>query len=64
MIVQKKSLKREEILRLAALAKLMIEDGDNYSLNDMATDKELLAFAKLVEEKLSQFLDSEMDGAQ
>lgn len=42
-------LKREEILALARQAKLMIADGDSYYVNDMATDKELLAFARLLE---------------
>jgi hypothetical protein len=41
-------LKREEILALAHQARLMIADGDAYYVNDMATDKELLAFARLL----------------
>lgn len=44
-------LKREEILALAHQAKLMIVDGDVAYLNDMATEKELLAFVRLLEAK-------------
>lgn len=44
-------LKREEILALAHQAKLMIVDGDVAYLNDIATDKELLAFARLLESR-------------
>lgn len=44
-------LKREEILALAHEAKLMIHDGDMSYMNDMATDKELMAFARLLEAK-------------
>lgn len=44
-----KELKREEILALARQAKLMVVDGGSYYLNDMATDRELLAFARLLE---------------
>ena len=46
-----KELKRDEILALAQQARLMIADGDISYLNDMATDKELLAFARLLEAK-------------
>jgi len=49
MKTQQKELKREEILELAHQAKLMIIDGEISYLNDMATDKELLAFARLIE---------------
>lgn len=44
-------LKREDILTLAHQAKLMIVDGDVAYLNDMATEKELLAFVRLLEAK-------------
>ncbi|MGH8808911.1 MAG: hypothetical protein ACREX0_13635 [Noviherbaspirillum sp.] len=44
-----KELRREEILALAHQAKLMIVDGDLSYLNDMATDKELIAFVRLLE---------------
>ncbi|HEY0847075.1 MAG TPA: hypothetical protein VGE12_17025 [Noviherbaspirillum sp.] len=42
-------LKREEILALAQEAKLMYVDGGISFLNDMATDKELILFARLLE---------------
>lgn len=42
-------LKREEILALAQEARLMIVDGGISYLNDMATDKELVLFARLLE---------------
>lgn len=51
---QHRELRREEILELAHLAKLMIVDGDICFLNDMATDKELLHFARMIEAKFSQ----------
>lgn len=46
-----RELKREEILDLAHQAKLMIVDGKISYLNDMATDKELLNFVRLLESK-------------
>lgn len=51
MKAQQKELKREEILELAHQARLMITDGDISYLNDMATDKELVNFARLLEAK-------------
>lgn len=42
-------LKREEILALAQEAKLMYVDSGMPFLNDMATDKELIVFARLLE---------------
>lgn len=51
MNVMKTELKREEILALAHQAKLMIVDGNVSYLNDMATDKELLNFVRLLESK-------------
>lgn len=50
-------LKREDILALATQAKLMIVDGEVAYLNDMATEKELLAFVRLLE---SRTLDPKM----
>ena len=44
-------LRREDILELAHQAKLMIADGGVFYMNDMATDKELLTFARLLEAK-------------
>lgn len=51
MNVMKTELKREEILALAHQAKLMIIDGNVSYLNDMATDKELMNFVRLLESK-------------
>jgi len=51
MNVMKTELKREEILALAHQAKLMIVDGNVSYLNDMATDKELMNFVRLLESK-------------
>jgi hypothetical protein len=45
-------LKRTDILAMAQQAKLMIPDGDVCYLNDMATDKELIAFVRLLESTL------------
>lgn len=45
---QQHELKRDEILELAHQAKLMIVDGDICYLNDRATDKELLNFARMI----------------
>ena len=47
-------LRRDEILELAHQAKLMIVDGDISYLNDMATDKELMAFARMIEARFSE----------
>lgn len=47
-------LRRDEILELAHQAKLMIVDGDICYLNDMATDKELLAFARMIVAKYNE----------
>lgn len=46
-------LQKEEILRLAARSKLMLELGDEYCVNDIAGEKELLAFARLLEDRLT-----------
>ncbi|HYD62541.1 MAG TPA: hypothetical protein VEC35_19445 [Noviherbaspirillum sp.] len=51
---QHHGLKREEILELAHQARLMIVDGDICYLNDMATDKELLNFARMIEARFGQ----------
>lgn len=50
----KSELKHEEILKLAQQAKLMIVDGEISYLNDMATDKELLAFVRLIESRKTE----------
>ena len=47
-------LRRDEILDLAHQARLMIIDGDTCFLNDMATDKELLNFARMIEARFSE----------
>lgn len=51
MKMLKSELKHEEILKLAQQARLMIVDGEISYLNDMATDKELLAFVRLIESR-------------
>lgn len=51
---QPHGLKRDEILELAHQAKLMIVDGDICYLNDRATDKELLQFARMIEARFEQ----------
>lgn len=47
-------LKREDILALACQAKLMIEDGNVRCMNDLATERELLHFVRLIESALSR----------
>ena len=47
-------LRRDEILELAHQAKLMIVDGELCYLNDMATDKELMHFARMIEARFSE----------
>ena len=46
-------LRRDEILELAQQARLMIVDGDICYLNDMATEKELLNFARMLEARFA-----------
>lgn len=48
-VTHQELLKRDEILAMAQEAKLMIVDGGISYMNDMATDKELLTFARLIE---------------
>lgn len=64
MIIPSLSVKRDEILHLAVQAKLMLRDGDSFYLNDMACDKELIAFARLLERKLNEFSGRDMAGAE
>lgn len=47
-------LKRDEILELAHQARLMIVDGDICYLNDMATEKELVNFARMLAAKFGE----------
>jgi hypothetical protein len=47
-------LRRDEILELAHQARLMIVDGDMCYLNDMATDKELMNFARMIEARFAE----------
>jgi len=47
-------LRRDEILALAHQAKLMIVDGEICYLNDMATEKELVNFARMIEAKFGE----------
>lgn len=53
-VTHQELLRREEILALAQEAKLMIVDGGISYMNDMATDKELLAFARLIEARQAE----------
>ncbi|HYD58844.1 MAG TPA: hypothetical protein VEC35_00720 [Noviherbaspirillum sp.] len=64
MVLQARPLKREEILRLAVQARLMIEEGDTYCLNDLAADKELLVFARLLETRINQSLGGVLVGSE
>lgn len=48
-VMQANELKRDDILSLAHQSKLMIVDGEIAYLNDMATDKELITFVRLLE---------------
>lgn len=64
MLIQPRSLKPDEIFRLAVQARLMVEDGESFCLNDLAGSKELLAFTRLVELRTSQSIDSDMTGAE
>lgn len=47
-------LKRDDILELAHEARLMIVDGELCYLNDMATEKELLIFARLIAQRIGE----------
>jgi hypothetical protein len=51
-------LSREEILSLARSAKLMVEDGRICCINDMATDKEVISFVRLIESALNSLRSS------
>lgn len=64
MVVYSRSVKRDEILRLAVQAKLMHADGNSCYLKDTASDKEVIAFARLLELKLNQQASSDMVGAE
>ena len=54
MTISTRTIKREEILRLAIKAKLMLDAGNACCINDIAGEKELLAFARLLETQLTQ----------
>jgi len=54
-----KQLNRNQIITLARQSKLMIEDGDACYLNDMAKEKELFAFVRLVENAVRQTGDED-----
>jgi hypothetical protein len=64
MVIQSRPLKREEILRLAVQARLMIEEGDTFCLNDLVAEKELLVFARLLETRLNQSLGGMLVGGE
>ena len=54
MLMNTRSIKREEILRLAIKTKLMLDAGNAVCINDLAGEKELLAFARQLETRLTQ----------
>lgn len=54
MLNHSRSIKREEILKLAIKTKLMLDAGNACCINDIAGEKELLAFARLLETRLGQ----------
>ncbi len=54
MTANTNELKREEILALAHEARLMIVDGNVSYMNDMATQKELFNFVRMIEARNAQ----------
>lgn len=50
-------LRRNEILEMAHQARLMIVDGDVCYLNDIATEKELVNFARMLQARFSELKD-------
>jgi len=44
-------LGRSEILAFAYQARLLIKDGDDCYLNELATEKELVTFVRLIESR-------------
>jgi hypothetical protein len=50
-------IRRDEILHLARKAKLMVNDGRICCLNDLATDKEVINFVRLIESALNRLRD-------
>lgn len=64
MVIQPRSLKPDELFRLAVEARLMVEDGDSFCLSDLAGSKELLVYTRLVELRMSQRIDSDITGAE
>ena len=64
MLTHTRSIKREEILRLAIKTKLMLDAGNACCINDIAGEKELLAFARLLETRLAQHEEDARPGAE
>lgn len=64
MVIPPRALKPDEIFQLAVQAKLMVEDGSSFCLNDLAGSKEVLALARLLELRLNQSLTNTMAGAE
>ncbi len=60
MSVEAGILKRKEIVQLAAQAKLMIKDGAGCYINDMASEKELVVFTRMLEARLRKELSDEL----
>jgi len=57
------TLKHEDIIRIAVNTRLAFTDGGTCYLNELAGDKELVAFARLLEAKLHQALIGDTVGA-
>ena len=53
MTVDTSALKKRDLFILASQAKLMLLDGGVFYLNETAGERELIAFARLVETALS-----------
>ncbi|OWW22392.1 hypothetical protein [Noviherbaspirillum denitrificans] len=47
-------IKREDVLRLAVKARLMLDAGDACFVSDLAGAKEVVAFARLLESRLCE----------
>lgn len=64
MLNHTRSIKREEILRLAIKTKLMLDAGNACCINDIAGEKELLAFARLLEMRLGELPENASPDSQ
>lgn len=64
MIFHPRLLKPDEIFQLAVQARLMVEDGESFCMNDLAGARELMAFTRLIEVRMRRSIDSDMAGAE